>query len=75
MYMHWGQNILCPEEVVLGKKKTCQKSHRFELRSCSTQESKELWSRKTCIQMQMLSPSSPKHVHLTPSEPTIQQSI
>lgn len=63
MYMHWGQNILCPEEAALEKKKkrkkkNYQKSHCFELWSCSTQESKELWSPKTCIQMQMPSPSS-----------------
>lgn len=38
------------------REKKCQQSHRFELRSCSTRESKELWSCKTCIQMQMLSP-------------------
>lgn len=58
------------------REKSCQKSHCFELGSCSTWESKELWSPKTCIQMQMLGRKGllpPKHVPLSLCQPTVQQ--
>lgn len=73
MYMHWGQNISCPEEV-LGKKPA--KNHtalNFEVAPLGSLKSSEAVRHASKCKCWALLPS--KHVHLSLWEPTIQQGV
>lgn len=73
MYMHWGQNISCPEEV-LGKKPA--KNHtalNFEVAPLGSLKSSEaLRHASKCKCWALL---TPKHVLLSLCEPAVQQGV